>query len=433
MHLELFSSSTPTVAEIQGLYGPFSFPEKLLQKIWLRADFAVERAATIEGLPVRVIRPGKWNLLGGPDFKDACIRVGTTTMTGDVEVHLRASDWMNHRHADDPAYNQVILHVVLFPGAERITRGALGREIPVLSLLPLLRHDLEEYAADDAVERLADHPLARAEEDFLALSEPELRRELLRQSELRWEKKVHFARVRVERLGWEEACHHAALEILGFRFNRAPMLSIASKYPLRDWSGDKAEELAERIFQEEHLRWSFQGVRPANQPRIRLGQYQRWARARPDWPTRWATLAKSLSAGSEAADPVLRTSEFRKAAQVSKLREAWSAELTASTVGGSRWDNLLCDGFLPLAATRQAENVSYLALLWRHWYVGDAPERFVTLLRNLGVFAAKTHPASHGFFQGFLGWLLEREQQQSTCDSSSSGAGLDKVSGQKLR
>src|SRR3954452_5498889 len=116
MHLELTSSRTPSVAEIQGLYGPFSFPEKLLQKIWLRGEFAAERASTIDGLPLRVVRPGKWNLLGGPDFKDACIRVGTTTITGDIEVHWRASDWANHRHADAPAYNQVVLHVVLFPG-----------------------------------------------------------------------------------------------------------------------------------------------------------------------------------------------------------------------------------------------------------------------------------------------------------------------------
>jgi hypothetical protein len=212
------------------------------------------------------------------------------------------------------------------------------------------------------------------------------------------------------------------------------MLSIASKYPLCDWSKENAEELADRAFQEERPRWSLQGVRPANHPRIRLGQYQRWTHARPDWPTRWEAMAQAFGGSmSDGADAVLRTSEFRKAARLSKLREGWSLELTKSTVGGTRWDNMLCDGFLPLAATCQPKTAPYLATLWHHWYMGDAPERFVSLLRNLGIFAPKVHPVCHGFYQGFLGWLLEREQQQNTCDSSSSGAGLDKVSGQKLR
>jgi len=77
-------------------------------------------------------------------------------MTGDVEVHLRAGDWEAHGHARDPAYGRVGLHVVLFPASDgRRTLNGCGRDIPVLALLPLLRHDLEEYAANDAVARLA--------------------------------------------------------------------------------------------------------------------------------------------------------------------------------------------------------------------------------------------------------------------------------------
>jgi hypothetical protein len=144
-------------------------------------------------------------------------------------------------------------------------------------------------------------------------------------------------------------------------------------------------------------------------------------------------VAESLGKENTGVESLQGTSAFRKAAHISNLRETWAEELTAATIGGTRWDNLLCDGFLPLAAARLPETASSLASLWHHWYVGDAPERIVGLLRNLGVFAPKTHPACHGFFQGFLGWLLEHEQQQNTCDSSSSGAGLDKVSGQKLR
>src|SRR5438094_10651668 len=122
-------SSLVELAEIQGLYGAFSFPEKLLQKIWLRGDFNRAAAVTADGRHVRVIHPGKWNLLGGPDFRGAGLAVGEERETvGDIEVHLHAGDWDAHGHARDHAYDGVVLHVVLFfPEAGQITRGFDGR------------------------------------------------------------------------------------------------------------------------------------------------------------------------------------------------------------------------------------------------------------------------------------------------------------------
>lgn len=63
------------VAELQGLYGPFAFSEKLLQKIWLRGDFDRSRATTLDGGRVEVLHAGRWNLLGGPDFIGARLRL----------------------------------------------------------------------------------------------------------------------------------------------------------------------------------------------------------------------------------------------------------------------------------------------------------------------------------------------------------------------
>src|SRR5438067_657425 len=92
------------LAEIQGLYGAFSFPEKLLRKIWLRGDFNRLAATTLEGERIRIVHPGKWNLLGGPDFRATRLAVGDgPERSGDVEVHLLASDWDAHGHARDRA------------------------------------------------------------------------------------------------------------------------------------------------------------------------------------------------------------------------------------------------------------------------------------------------------------------------------------------
>lgn len=389
------------VAEIQGLYGPFSFPEKLLQKIWLRGDFDRVSASTLDGRRLGVLQPGKWNLLGGPDFKGARLQLAGEAVTGDVELHLHAGDWVTHGHARDPAYDGVVLHVVLFPPEPgHLTRGADGRAIPVLVLLPLLHHDLEEFAAEDAVEALAGRPAtARIPDELAALGPAELAEKLRAHGAARWRQKIHFARLRIRRLGWEAACHHAALEILGYRFNRSPMLRIAGRWPLVEWA--RGAVALDEAYAAEPGSWSLQGVRPANHPRARLRQYMEWTRARPDWPAALAAFAADLAEiVSEEA-----TGNARRLHGFAASRERFAAT-TGEAVGGTRLDNLVCDGFLPLLAAHSGRD---LQGWWFHWFPGDLPPFFVRELRRLGVFGQRASPACHGVAQGLLGWLLEHE------------------------
>jgi hypothetical protein len=390
------------VAEMQGLDGPFSFPERLFQQIWLRGDFEVARAATADGRAVRVLHPGRWNLLGGPDFKGAQLQLGDLKVRGDVEVHLHECDWATHAHAADEAYDHVVLHVVLFPPANFFSRGRDGRPIPVLALLPLLHRDLEEYAADDAMESLANRPAARAPGELGGLAPAELERLLRRCAGMRWRQKVSFARLRLARLGWVSACHHAALEILGYRFNRAPMLRVATAWPLPAWTA--GEGTADEAFGAEANRWSVQGARPANHPRRRLRQYAAWAHERPDWPARLEALARALPAGSGLADG--STVDFRRTHALAKFSARLACEICADAVGGARLDNLVCDGFWPLLAARGADG---FFAWWFHWPSGDVPPLVTGGLRRLGVFTQRAKPACHGFAQGMLGWMLARE------------------------
>ncbi len=403
-------ASHPVVAEIQGLYGPFSFPEKLLQKIWLRGDFNRAAARTVDGRRVRIVHPGKWNLLGGPDFKGARLSLeGGPEFVGDVELHLRAADWEAHRHASDPAYDGVVLHVVLFPpdGAV-VTRGA-GREIPLLALLPLLHHDLEEFAADDAVEVMAGRSSARMAEELASLSQDALAALLRRHAVKRWQQKVHFARIRVQRLGWEEACHHTALEILGYRFNRAPMLQVATRWPLKQW--EKGAVAPETVFGEVKADsgWSLHGVRPANHPRLRLTQYAAWVRARPDWPARLRELGRSFP----RLEPTESTRDQRRRHRLTQWRSELSTELCADIWGGTRLDTLACDGFWPLVAAIDGQgDGNGLEGLWVHWFVGDLPPALKRGLVELGVADGPGRPLAQGVAQGLLGWLWEREARR---------------------
>ncbi len=396
-----------TVAELQGLYGPFSFPEKLLQKIWLRGDFDRDAATALDGRRVRVIAPGKWNLLGGPDFRGARLRWGDgPEITGDVELHLHATDWAAHAHARDPAYDGVVLHVVLFPPEPgQRTRGAGDREIPVLVLLPLLLHDLEEFAADEAVETLAGRATAlRVPEELVALGPDELTALLHAQAAMRWRQKVHFARLRLRRLGWDAACHHAALEILGYRFNRGPMLRVAARSPLAAWKEGRVD--VDHAVAAEHGAWSLQGVRPANRPRVRLRQYAGWVRAEPDWTQQLAALGARLPQASAEAT----TGLARRVHRIAGLRQQFG-RLCGGAVGGTRLDNLVCDGFLPLLAAR-TEGAPEISGLWFHWYPGDLPPGLGRSLRALGVVDRRAVPMNHGLAQGLLGWLLEHDARR---------------------
>ena len=394
------------VAEVQGLYGPFTFPEVLLQQIWRRGEFQQTAIRTTEGKALDVLHPGRWNRLGGPDFRSARLRLDGVELVGDVELHLHAEDWAAHGHEGDPAYDAVVLHVVLFPPkSATVTRRHDGRAIPVLVLLPLLWRGLEEYAEEAAVERLAGWSPDHATAVLARLPADELRDLLEKHAELRWQSKVHYAGQRLARLGWEGACQHAVLEVLGYRFNRAPMLSVAGRWSLADWVAGRVT--AETAWAAEADRWSVQGVRPANHPRTRLRQYEAWARALADWPDRWREVGRGLPPMPSARDA---TPEVRRVCGLSALRRRLVQSLCAGAIGGTRFDNLVCDAWLPLLA---AGGVGDARGLWWHWFPGDEPDVLRSVLQAVGVFKPRLQPEAHGPLQGLLGWWLAREQAES--------------------
>lgn len=64
------------------------------------------------GRKIEIVAPGRHNLDAGPDFTAAVIRTEEAEWSGNVEIHVRASDWQRHGHNNDKAYDTVILHVV---------------------------------------------------------------------------------------------------------------------------------------------------------------------------------------------------------------------------------------------------------------------------------------------------------------------------------
>ena len=86
--------------------------ERLMQFLWQHRLGVATDSVTVDGLPVRIIDQGRLNTDAGPDFFNASVQIGHETWAGNVEIHVRASDWYRHHHDTDPAYDSVILHVV---------------------------------------------------------------------------------------------------------------------------------------------------------------------------------------------------------------------------------------------------------------------------------------------------------------------------------
>lgn len=86
--------------------------EELLHYIWKHKKFDTQHLRTDTGLPIQILKPGQANADSGPDFFNALIEIGHQKWAGNVEIHLRSSDWYAHRHETDPNYDNVILHVV---------------------------------------------------------------------------------------------------------------------------------------------------------------------------------------------------------------------------------------------------------------------------------------------------------------------------------
>lgn len=385
--------------EMQGLYGPYTLSERVLQKIWLRQDLARDGLRTVSGRSLRVEYPGDWNHLGGPDFKDARFQMDGRTYCADVEIHFNPEDWISHGHENNPAFNAVRLHVVLHkkPSSRPEVWTEGGHCPETLVLLPYLHEDLEAYAMDDALvemEHICEHP----DLSWLTNLAEERRVAVLReQAESRWQQKLAFAEKRLASVGWEEACHQYCLEVLGYARNREPMSRIALRYPLAEFVGLSADVL----FADPDLNWRLGGLRPANHPQLRLQQYLQLVTKNPQWPL---ALEQAFS-DWPLPERVDSTRSFRKSTCLNRLLDHLRADILWGTIGQTRGNTLITDAFLPLAEVAGWLDPEACFEYWWYGPCGDCPDVVRRLLRQSGVCHSR-RPFSNGLHQGALGLFL---------------------------
>jgi len=114
--------------------------EDFLQFIWKHQYFNRESLKTTNDEDINIFNQGIHNFDAGPDFIEGRLTVGELTWTGHIEIHRRSSEWKQHGHHLDSAYNNVVLHVV-WDDNEKILRQD-GTPIPTLELKDRVDKDL---------------------------------------------------------------------------------------------------------------------------------------------------------------------------------------------------------------------------------------------------------------------------------------------------
>ncbi|MDE6552460.1 MAG: DUF2851 family protein [Muribaculaceae bacterium] len=105
--------------------------EEIFQLLWAHRMFGLSFPLD-SGEMVRVLDPGTLNRDAGPDFFNAKVKINDRMWAGNIEIHMKASDWHRHGHSSDPAYDNVILHVVAHSDTRILRKD--GSELPQMKV-----------------------------------------------------------------------------------------------------------------------------------------------------------------------------------------------------------------------------------------------------------------------------------------------------------
>jgi hypothetical protein len=187
---------------------------------------------TSDNRTVRVIYPGVWTHGLGPDFRGAMLDFDGRLVSGDVEVEVRSSGWFEHGHERNPAFDDVVLQVVLEDDLDSLARTSGARLVPRL-ILPSpqdgtsdraqIHHQLRPLGA------IGFEPCA----PDVAVRSPELIRNIWeRAGDRRMQNKVTAMSGELSLHPPSQVLYAGVLDALGFSRNREPMAEIAARMPI---------------------------------------------------------------------------------------------------------------------------------------------------------------------------------------------------------
>lgn len=340
-----------------------SLSEAALARLWAGQRFPAAALVTRQGVPLRVLHPGRPGRGAGPDFRGALLATPSgRLLRGDVELHVRASDFEAHGHQQDRRYDGVALHVVFADDRAEDTLLACGRRAPVVALGDWARcraQELRVWLSGPHLWREPCHDAgARLGVEGVALTLDEL-------GDRRFGEREAVLAREIAARSPGEALYRALLAALSYGGERERLAAVAEALPWRELTarlaaagGAERVALAEALLldaadlpahQERHTR--VPAGRPANHPARRLAGLARLIVRHGPGPAGLALSGPALDAPPR------------------RLLAAWSIPADGSwggrpgaLIGRSRAIELLVNAVLPwLAASAEREGDRELA------------------------------------------------------------------------
>ena len=274
--------------------------EDFLYFLWKYQLFEHHNLETQCGLAVQVKKPGFQNFDSGPDFSSAHLVIDEVEWFGNVEMHIKSSEWFAHSHQHDEAYDSVVLHIVWNYNIP--VTDSKGREIPTISLSKLPQ---DKYLAnyEQLSQSLVEIP---CQVQLLSVPSIYLKSELEERLIHRLERKTE--RWKDYKVGELKTMFYELLaQSFGFKVNADPFLQVAQQLPLSivlkhrssvkqlealffgvsgmlssQWKDDYPKELLRewsflkhkyQLSEVTYLQWKFSKMRPPNFPTIKLAQF----------------------------------------------------------------------------------------------------------------------------------------------------------------
>jgi len=358
----------------------FMMQESFVHFLWQYQYFDHQNLLTTENEPLQILATGSHNTNAGADFEQAHIKIGEMDWKGDVEIHLKSSDWQKHAHQNNIRYNRVVLHVV-WEHDVAIQRFD-GSTIPTLELKSRVKSNLlhqYKYLIDNQkgipCEALS---IEVGSLYWVMMMDKALAERLERKADVL---KSIWAACNQD---WEETTYRLMAQNFGFKINNPAFLRVAEQTPLKNilkhrdnptqieallfgqagfLEGDAIDAYHETLQKEykflkakyqltpiEKSVWNFLRLRPANFPTVRLAQFAQILHHNGNlfsvllYAEKFKTLKKILEV--QVSDYWQHHYDFGKIA----------TEKLGSKIGKSSIDNLVINTIVPLVVLYAKEN-----------------------------------------------------------------------------
>ena len=205
----------------------FEYNEDLLQFIWEYQLYDSKQLTTSTGEEVTILKQGFLNKNSGPDFSNAQLKIGETTLYGAIEIHVNANEWTQHNHHTDKAYNAVILHVCYTHNSDAVRED--GTSIPTVAIGDrILQKSLTQYE-----QLMENKPFIPCENAIRLVSDFNVQLWVNRMAVERLEVRCKLFQTYLESCAgdWNQAFFWAIVRAFGMPTNTEAFAELAEKLP----------------------------------------------------------------------------------------------------------------------------------------------------------------------------------------------------------